>query len=208
MTLTERLSFSVTCEGRELDSLSVGTKDLCWLDHQVCLNRLRLRRVETGAKVHRELVQSQSKAGHIQWKRSRSSEYTPAGHSNMCCTCELLFLHIWMPFCEYAPKGTDCMMFVYKRNEVYFLIFTTSVVDKKIVKIRKGNILITEYVDAVQLVFMSFPSFTLYRHNKWTWDIYRIYICKYTEKLTSSLSDLEYDIFSVPSVQWQLSPEI
>lgn len=55
---------TLTWERRELDSLCVCCRDLCWLDHQVRLNHLRLRRVEREAEVHGELVQGQREAGH------------------------------------------------------------------------------------------------------------------------------------------------
>lgn len=51
-------SFSLTFKRSELDSLSACSRNLCWLDHQVWLNYLRLRCIEIEAEVHRELIQS------------------------------------------------------------------------------------------------------------------------------------------------------
>lgn len=52
MITAVRHSFLLTSERGELDSVSVCSRDLCRLDHQVWLNHLRLRCIETEAEVH------------------------------------------------------------------------------------------------------------------------------------------------------------
>lgn len=59
-----RISLSLTCERRELDSLSVGSSHLSRLQHQVRLNHLRPGRSQVRAETQRQLIQSQRQAAH------------------------------------------------------------------------------------------------------------------------------------------------